>query len=84
MPCLSWEACFPSVIYKVFIKKQYLNLNGEFLVTFSILAQLNVFLEIHFNSNRRMLLNEVFQVCVMAVQSDLLSNGSLQPQKFRI
>lgn len=31
-----------------------------------------------------MLLNEVFQACVMAVQSDLLSNGSLQPQKFGI
>lgn len=51
---------------------------------FSILAQLSVFLEIYLHSNRRMLLNEVFQVCVMAVQSDLLSNGSLQPQKFRI
>lgn len=31
-----------------------------------------------------MLLNEVFQVCVMAVEPDLLNNGSLQPQKFRI
>lgn len=51
---------------------------------FSILAQLSVSLEIYLHSNRRMLLNEVFQVCVMAVQSDLLSNGSLQPQKFRI